>query len=165
MIRLDSLQTLAAVRRSLETHVLPALDDDFARLQVRAALQALADVADRIERGDPIERSNQRLRDGLTAIAESAGGSPSESGAASGNGSGNGSGAETGVDAVLALVARADAEDDPRQRAHLLRTGARELLGTNPLGPQILVLCQQEASLVSMEEAPWMCAEAIESLQ
>ncbi len=156
MIRLDSVQTLAAVRRSLQLNVLPALDDEFARLQVLAALKALEDVGDRLERGDPLERSSQRLRDGLVAIA-------AEARAAAGAGEGAGAGA--GVEDVEALVARADAETDARARAHVLRTGASALLGTGPLAAQVLALCNQEASVVSMEEAPWMCAEAIESLQ
>ena len=47
MILLDSVEILAAVRRSLETHVLPDLRDDFARVQVLSALKALAEVEDR----------------------------------------------------------------------------------------------------------------------
>ncbi len=40
MIVLDSAQILTSVKLSLETHVLPELDDDFARVQVLAALKA-----------------------------------------------------------------------------------------------------------------------------
>ena len=51
MILLDSVEILAAVRRSLEAHVLPDLRDDFARVQVQSALKALAEVEDRLANG------------------------------------------------------------------------------------------------------------------
>jgi hypothetical protein len=52
MILLDSAEILAAVRRSLEVHVLPELRDEFARVQVQSALKALAEVAERdVHRG------------------------------------------------------------------------------------------------------------------
>ena len=41
MFVLDSVQILAAVRRSLTKHVLPALEDDFARVQIVQTLKAL----------------------------------------------------------------------------------------------------------------------------
>jgi hypothetical protein len=71
MIVLDSIQILAAVQRSLETHVLPELSDDFARVQVQSALKALAEVSDRLERGDPSQRSNQIIESEVAALAES----------------------------------------------------------------------------------------------
>ena len=52
MILLDSVEILAAVRRSLEAHVLPDLRDDFARVQVQSALKALAEVEDRLVNGE-----------------------------------------------------------------------------------------------------------------
>ena len=70
MILLDSVEILAAVRRSLEAHVLPELSDDFARVQVQSALKALAEVEDRLEKGDPCERMNHDIEAGVRELAD-----------------------------------------------------------------------------------------------
>ena len=59
MILLESQQILAAVQRSLQIHILPQLEDDFARIQVSAALEALREVSDRMSEGHrwPLSRS------------------------------------------------------------------------------------------------------------
>jgi hypothetical protein len=78
MILLDSTQILSAVRRSLQTHVLPMLDDEFARIQIAASLKALEEVGDRLQNGDPCDRMNSDLVAGARAIsAEYAESSPS----------------------------------------------------------------------------------------
>jgi len=71
MILLDSVEILAAVRRSLEAHVLPELRDDFARVQVQSALKALAEVEDRLVGGEPCERMNRDIETGVRALADS----------------------------------------------------------------------------------------------
>jgi hypothetical protein len=70
MILLDTLQILAAVQGSLKTHILPKLDDDFARIQVAAALKALEEVSNRIEHGDPCDETNSDLIAGALKVAE-----------------------------------------------------------------------------------------------
>lgn len=146
---LDSDQTLSAVRRSLVTHVLGALDDDFARLQVLAAVAAIDDVIDRLRNGDPVARSNDRVIAGLIALADEC--RASDPGASA---------------AATSVVDSARAVDDERRRAAVLRAGAIELARRpGPHRNGVLALFNQEASLASAEEAPWMCSEAIESLQ
>lgn len=149
MILLDETQTLAAVRRSLETHVLPALSDDFARIQVLAAMKAIDDVRDRFERGDPVSRSNSRLESALAELAESSGEQSPELAAR--------------IEAVLGAVAPLD---DARTRAALLGSSLVDLLADDSQARgDVFALAQKEASLVSMEDNRWMCSEAYESLQ
>lgn len=69
MILLDNQQILTAVQRSLETHILPMLDDDFAKVQVASAMKALQEVLDRLADGDPCDRMNADLVSGGRAIA------------------------------------------------------------------------------------------------
>lgn len=146
---LDSDQTLSAVRRSLVTHVLGALDDDFARLQVLAAVAAIDDVIDRLRNGDPVERSNDRITAGLAALADDCRATDPDASAA-----------------VSSVLDSARDIDDPRQRAATLRAGAIELARRpGPHRHGVLALFNREASMASAEEAPWMCSEAIESLQ
>jgi HAMP domain-containing protein len=70
MILLDSLQILAAVQGSLKTHILPKLEDDFAQIQVAAALKALEEVSNRIAQGDPCDETNAELLAGARKVAE-----------------------------------------------------------------------------------------------
>ena len=110
MIVLDSAQILAAVSRSLEAHVLPAVGDDFARVQVRAALKALAEVRDRLENGDPCERSNRIIE----AVARQLADSLRQQAPAF----------AAGLDAALN---GAPAGDTPRDRARQLRSACRRI--------------------------------------
>jgi hypothetical protein len=68
VILLETQQILAAVERSLETHILPQLEDDFARVQVAAALKALQEVRDRLRDGDPLDAMNAAVIDGARTI-------------------------------------------------------------------------------------------------
>ena len=98
MVVLDSAEILAAVRRSLEEHVLPELTGSFARVQIEAALKALAEVGDRLERGDPCDRVNARIEAGVRELAESI---RAESPALAGS-----------LDAVSCTIARKTGEDE-----------------------------------------------------
>ncbi|MBW2230660.1 MAG: hypothetical protein JRG92_09505 [Deltaproteobacteria bacterium] len=68
MILLDNHQILAAVQRSLQTHILPMLEDDFAKVQVASAMKALQEVCDRLADGDPCDRMNADLMAGARSI-------------------------------------------------------------------------------------------------
>ncbi len=149
MILLDSEQILAAVRRSLETHVLPSLDDDLAQTQVHAALTALAEVSHRLEHGDPYVDVNARLESGLRSLAaEIRGESP-----------------ELAVEIEAALAA-ATGVDDPRERNRGLGEALTGLLGRDDPGVgRVRQLLEQEANRTAGEDSTWMNAVAIESLQ
>jgi len=149
MILLDSVEILAAVRRSLEAHVLPELRDDFAQVQVQAALKALAEIGDRLENGDPCERSNRNLEAGVRELAESV---RSESPAFA-----------TGLEAALAAAPRDAA---PRERARQLGEALWRLVSgsEDPAATRLMALLREEALRTASEDAVWMCGEAIASL-
>ena len=149
MLFLSSTQILAAVRRSLETHVLPEVGDDFARVQIAAALKALEEVGDRLENGDPCERSNARLEAGLREIA--------------GNARQNSPDTAAGLDAAL----ENPASGEPRERARRLGEAVAALLTRSdaPARLQVLKLLQDEAGQSTSEDANWVCLEALRSLQ
>ncbi len=149
MILLDSTQTLSAVRRSLETHVLGVLDDSFARLQVLAAMKALDDVIDRLQRGDPIDRANERVEAGLRSLADSV--------------RGESPGFAESIDSLLSSAASVD---QPRDRARVLGEGNTELIRRHdPASRRLVDFLNGEAATVTLEDSTWMCQEAIESLQ
>jgi hypothetical protein len=149
MIHLDSVEILAAVRRSLEAHVLPELSDDFARVQVHAALKTLAEVGDRLENGDPCERSNRIIESGVRELAESI---RSEDPAFAAK-----------LDAALSA---APDEGPPRERARRLGESLWTLVSGNdaPAAARLLELLRQEALRTVGEDNTWMCGEAIASL-
>lgn len=149
MIVLDSAQILAAVSRSLEAHVLPAVGDDFARVQVRAALEALAEVRDRLVNGDPCERSNRIIEAEVRRLAESL---RHEAPAFA-----------TGLDTALKGVPAGDA---PRDRARQLGKALWDLVSGDdgPAANQLLALLSAEALRTMNEDNAWMCSEAILSL-
>ena len=149
MILLDSQQILAAIKRSLETHVLPSLDDELAQIQVHAALTALAEVSHRLEHGDPYVEANTRLEDGLRSLTtETRGESP-----------------ELTAQIEIALTA-ATGIDDPRERNRCLGEALTGLLERNDPGVAgVRQLLEQEASRIAGEDSAWMCTAAIESLQ
>ncbi len=149
MILLDSQEILAAIHRSLETHVLPAIDDDFARLQVDAALLALDEVADRLEHGDPYIAVNDRLE---TRLADLASEIRADSPALAGQ-----------LDATLV---DAGPIDDPRERNRVLGeslTGAMQ--SADPGVARLRQLMTEEVGRIAGEDSRWMCASAINSLQ
>lgn len=149
MIVLDSAQILNAVKRSLETHVLPALDDDFARIQVLAALKALAEVSDRLENGDPAKRSNAIIEAGVRELADSIRAEASDFAAK--------------LDTVLEAKPEGEApRDRSRQLGEALWTLHSETQG--PAAARLLAILQAEALRTMNEDNAWICPEAIASL-
>jgi len=149
MIVLDSAQILAAIRRSLENHVLPELSDDFARVQVQAALKALEELSDRLVNGDPADRSVAIIESGVKDLAESI---RSESPAFA-----------RGLDEALAGAPEGGTS---RDRARQLGEALWNLVSgsDDPAAARLLALLQQEALRTMSEDNAWMCPEAIASL-
>ncbi len=149
MIVLDSAQILAAIRRSLESHVLPELSDDFARVQVLAALKALAEVGNRLENGDPAEHSNLRIEAGVRELAESVRSDSPD--------------LAVGLEAALAANPEGDAtRDRSRQLGESLWALYTESEG--PGADKLLAILQAEALRTMSEDNVWICPEAIASL-
>ena len=149
MILLETREILAAVRRSLESNVLPELADGFARVQVIAALRALDEVVDRMEHGDPLERVNERLERDLSALASDL---PEESAALA-----------AAIGEMLAGAARIP---DPRERNRVVGERLTDLLaGEDPATGRLRHLLEMESARTAGDDAAWMCQEAIESLQ
>lgn len=149
MILLDTQDIVAAIRRSLESHVLPVLDDDYARTQVDAALVALDEVGHRLRHGDPYVTVNERLESGLAdLIGELRDQSPVV--------------AEQ-IDTALAAAAQTD---DPRQRYAILGEELTKVLaGDDPAVSKLRDLLAQDAGQTAGDDSVWMCTSAIESLQ
>jgi hypothetical protein len=149
MILLDSEDIISAIRRSLEAHVLPVLDDDYARTQVDAALVALDEVAHRLRHGDPYLLVNERLESGLVdLIDEIRDQSP------------------VVAEEINATLAAATDIDDPRQRNKILGDELTKVLaGTDPAVSKLRDLLTQDAGQTAGDDSVWMCASAIESLQ
>jgi hypothetical protein len=149
MIALDSVQILAAVRRSLNNHVLPQLSDDFARVQVQSALKALEEISDRLQNGDPADRSVGIIEAGVKNLADSV---RSESPAFA-----------RGLDAALAAAPQGDtSRDRARQLGEALWSLVAE--SDDAAAARLLALLQQEALRTMHEDNAWMCPEAIASL-
>ena len=149
MILLDSKEILDAVGRSLETHVLPRLDDDFARVQVLSALKALAEVADRFANGDACEAMNENIRAGVSDVAARTRDEAPEFAAA--------------LEAALAAApVDAAARDWNRRVGEALWAliDRREHAACS----DVLELLREQAKLVVAGDGQWMCPEAIASL-
>ena len=149
MILLDSTEILAAVRRSLEAHVLPELRDDFARVQVQSALKALAEVEDRLANGEPCKRMNHDIETRARELANSI---RSESPAFA-----------RGLDEALAGAPEGGTS---RDRARQLGEALWSLVSgsDDPAAARLLALLQEEALRTMSEDNAWMCPEAIASL-
>jgi hypothetical protein len=149
MIVLDSAQILNSVKLSLETHVLPELRDDFARVQVLSALKALAEVSDRLENGDPSDRSNGIIEAGVRELADSVRSESPDFAA--------------GLDAALAAQPEGDG---PRDRSRQLGEALWSLFSQNegPAADRLLAILQNEALRTMNEDNAWICMEAIASL-
>ncbi len=149
MILVESREIVAAVRRSLEANVLPAMAEGFSRVQVIAAIRALDEVADRMDNGDPMVRVNERTEADLAVLAVDL--------------------AETSPDLsrqIEALLAETANISDPRMRNRVLGEHATEMLaGDDPAIGRIRFVLEVESGRTSADDAPWMCPEAIESLQ
>jgi len=149
MIVLESAQILSSIRLSLETHVLPELSDDFARVQVQAALKALAEVSHRLENGDPAENSNRIIEAGVRELAESVRSESPDFAA--------------GLEAALAAEPKGDA---PRDRSRQLGEALWSLFSQSegPAADRLLAILQAEALRTMSEDNVWICPEAIASL-
>lgn len=149
MIVLDSAQILTTVKLSLETHVLPEISDDFARVQVLSALKALAEVSDRLANGDPAERSNGIIEAGVRELADSI---RSES-------------PQFAAKLDAALKAKPGG-DTPRDRSRQLGEALWGLYTENegPEADRLLAILQAEALRTMSEDNAWICPEAIASL-
>ena len=154
MIVLDSAQILSTVRLSLETHVLPELSDDFARVQVLSALKALAEVGNRLENGDPAARSNGIIEAAVRELADSVRSESPEF--------------TTGLEAALADEPAGDGpRDRSRQLGEALWSLYSESHGAESDGPaadRLLAILQAEALRTMSEDNAWICMEAIASL-
>jgi hypothetical protein len=150
VILLDSAQIVAAVRRSLESHVLPELTDEFARLQVLAAFKALDEVHDRLANGDPCVRQNDRLESELADVA----GELAETHAAA-------------AERLREILAELPDTAEPRDRTRALGSAVTAFLADadGPVRARVLTTLQDHAARTAGEDAMWMCREAIESLQ
>lgn len=62
MIWLSTVEIVEAVQRCLSEHVGPQCRDEYATVQLSAAVLALEEVANRLKVGDPVEDDNQRMR-------------------------------------------------------------------------------------------------------
>jgi len=149
MIVLDTAQILSSVKLSLETHVLPELSDDFARVQVLSAIKALAEVSDRLENGDPADRSNGIIEAGIRELADSLRSESPEFTA--------------GLEAALAAKPEGDA---PRDRSRQLGEALWSLFSQSegPAADRLLAVLQAEALRTMSEDNAWICPEAIASL-
>lgn len=148
MMLVETGDIVSAIRRSMETHVLPALPEGFARLQVVAALVALDEVADRLANGDPVARANERLERDLAALAAELPDS---------------SGTRLALEEILAGLGGVG---DPRRRNCALGEALTELLRVDDIETaRVRKVLEVESGRAAMENAPWMCPEAIESLQ
>ncbi len=149
MIVLDSAQILSTIRLSLETHVLPEISDDFARVQVLAALKALAEVSDRLENGDPADRSNRIIETGVRELADSV---RSQS-------------PDFSVELDAALDAKPES-DAPRERLKQLGEALWRIYSGSegPEADRLLAILQAEALRTMSEDNAWICPEAIASL-
>jgi hypothetical protein len=149
MIVLNSVQILAAVARALETHVLPELQDQFAAVQVHAAIKALAEVGDRLQNGDPCDGMNQRIEDGARGVAESI---RAESPAY--------------AEEIEAVLAARPESDEPRDRARQLGQDLWTLVSQrdDPGAARLLEVLQQNVLQTAGEDAIWICGESIHSL-
>jgi HAMP domain-containing protein len=151
MFSLESKEILAAIRRSLETHVLPDVSEGFVQLQVLAAMKALEEVVDRLENGDPSARSNSRLEAGLKEIIANSGeASP-----------------EFSAQLTSLLDNLPEETDEPRDRTRALGQALSDLLSASqdPTRWEVVKLLQGEAGVTAGDDQRWQCPEAIASLQ
>lgn len=149
MILLDNQQILGAVRRSLEIHILPKLDDDFARVQVASALKALEEVMDRLSDGDPCDALNADLITGSRAIAERHRGDSPEF-----------------VRALEQALAGFPEDADARDQNRYLGESLWSLVSGNedPAAKEVLALLYKQALAIFGADGKYMCGEAIASL-
>ncbi len=149
MLTVDSVQILAAVRRSFDAHVLPKLDDDFARVQVAAALKALEEVSHRLEEGDPCELLNSNIESDAVELANTVRGESPDF-----------------ASALDRAVAGAPRGDDPRERNRQLVEALWPLASQegDANAAKLLELLSRRGIEAAERDAVWMCPEALLSL-
>lgn len=149
MILLDSVEILAAVRRSLEVHVLPELRDDFARVQVQSALKALEEVEDRLTNGDPCEQMNRDIESAVRELADSVRAE-----------------APGFAESLEAALAAAAPDAKPREHARQVGEALWSLASESqePAAVRLWELLRDQSLQATAPDGLWMCAEAFESL-
>jgi hypothetical protein len=149
MILLDDVKILSAVQRSLDAHVLPQLQDDFARVQVTAAQKALQEVIDRLTEGDPLTRTNEALAAGARQIADECRANAPDFAA--------------GIEAALL---GSEEIEDPRERNRQVGEALWQLVSGNDStqAKQLLKLIYDQAIQTLTADARYVSPEAIASL-
>lgn len=145
MILLTTVELARAVRSSLAAHVMPVVEDEFATVQLAAALVALAEVEARLAGADPCEAEAERLGEGLQALADG----------------------EGAPDPLAGEVASAVSLVDPRDRDRRLREILAELaLGDDgEIAAAALALLRDNGMKTAAEDGAWVCREAVASLE
>ncbi|MBT4161306.1 MAG: hypothetical protein HOE54_08365 [Gammaproteobacteria bacterium] len=149
MMVLDSVQLLDAVKRSLSSNVLPALEDEFARVQIAAALKLLEEVSERLEKGDPCDDLNRIVVSDLTELTGRLQKDDPET-----------------AKALQEAVASAGNEDGPREYYRQLVEGVWAVSkNTDPeTHAEILNLLINRNLEAAEKDARWICPEALMSL-
>lgn len=136
MMWLTSGELVDAVRRCLTEHVAPACSDNYAAVQLAAAVVALDEVAARLRDDDPIAADNERL----TAVATKHGVALHSDDGSTGS-----------------VTAR-------RVNACLRQRLTEALRATDNRGALIEDLAEVESALAA-DDARWICPQAIASLE
>jgi hypothetical protein len=149
MLLLESKQILESVSRSLVRHVLPKLEDDFARVQIASAVKALQEVVDRLDNGDPCESLNAAIESDARELASNiATDSPAFA-----------QRLRKAVDSVAEI-------EVARDRNRVLGNALWELVAQSddPAAPKLLDLLREHALASSSADNVYLCGEAIASL-
>ncbi|MBQ73932.1 MAG: hypothetical protein CMQ20_02770 [Gammaproteobacteria bacterium] len=149
MIVLDSVQLLDAVHRSLSSNVLPMLEDDFARVQIAAALKILEEVGDRLENGDPCEDFNAAISADVTDLAGRVQKDEPDF-------------AQALEAAVASALDGGEPRDVNRQLVESLWSAATKTDAKHRT--ELLSLLNERAKEISANDARWICPEALLSL-
>ena len=149
MMVLDSVQLLDAVQRSLSSNVLPVLEDEFARVQIAAALKLLEEVSERLEQGDPCDDLNRSIVADLTELTNRL--------------------KKDDPDTAMALeeaLASASSDDGPREYNRQLVEGVWAVSKKTDAETQtqILNLLINRNIEAAEKDARWICPEALMSL-
>jgi len=149
MIVLDSIQLLDAVHRSLSSNVLPVLEDDFARVQIAAALKILEEVSDRLENGDPCEDFNSAISADVADFADRVQKDSPDFANALG-------------EAIAKAGGAGEPRDINRQLVESLWSAATK--ADTKHRTELLSLLNERAKEISANDARWICPEALISL-
>lgn len=149
MLTLNSVQLLAAVQRSLTSHVLPMLEDDFARVQIAATLKVLEEVSDRLQHGDPCDDLNRGIKSDVIDFASQVQSDQPDF-----------------ATALQQAVASAGDEGDAREiNCRLVESLWSLMAKTDPENQRkLLDLLARQGVAASEKDARWLCPEALLSL-